>query len=524
MSPAPRRRLPFWVALLVAALSGPMMDAGFPSQNLWPLTLVGVGMVLASVRGQSGPVGLLIGFTAGLSFYLIQISWASEYLGPVPWLALTVTEALFWAGFGMLAAIAYLLIPRAWPGRWGRLVVLPVVIAGLWVGREELAGAWPYGGFSWGRVAMSQSMGPFAELASWGGMAGLSFMLVLLAAVAIDAFEKGVVALRGAAMGVAAATVLLLIPVFPVEVTGTVRIGAVQGNGPAGYFSERSPGDLLAAQLNASALLAGEKLDAVVWPENASEFDPLASEEEMARVTTIAAFLGAPLTLGTITERDGRFYNSTLAVDPEGGVVDFYDKKHPVPFGEYVPDRSFWEMLAPDLIGLIEREYEPGERDGVLPLGPIAAGSVICFDITDDRVMRELVADGAEVILAQSNNADFGRTDESLQQLAIARLRAIEFGRTVVNISTVGTSAIITPAGDTVAQLEPFTPAVMVEDIRTSDTVTPAARLGGTIAVVISVVPLLILAAAAAARTGRRSSMTRSGSVMSSTPRTSVRA
>ncbi|WP_440711678.1 apolipoprotein N-acyltransferase [Herbiconiux sp. YIM B11900] len=498
MTPA-HRPLPLWLALVVVVLSGPMLDAGFPGQNLWPLTLAGVAMVLVALRGQSLPRGLLLGFVAGVAFYLLQISWAAEYLGPVPWLALTVTESLFWSGFGLLTALAYRVAPAAWPVRWGRLLVAPVVVAGLWVAREELSGAWPYGGFSWGRVAMSQSMSPFAPIVSWGGMAALTFALVAVVAVIVSltAERSRLLPLTGAV--VATTTVLLLVPVFPTESAGTFRIGAVQGNGPAGYFSERSRGDLLAAQLEASAPLRDAKVDAVIWPENASEFDPLSSAEEADRLTAIAGRFNAPLTLGVITERDGLFYNSTIAVDPAGGVVDVYDKKHPVPFGEYVPDRPFWEMLAPDLIGLIQREYVPGQRDGVLQLGAMVAGSAICFDITDDRVMRSLVADGAEIILAQSNNADFGATDESVQQLAIARLRAIELGRTVVNISTVGTSAIIAPNGATVAQLEPFAPGVMVADVATSRGVTPATRWGDSVALAVSVWPLMVLVAAAAA-------------------------
>ena len=55
------------------------------------------------------------------------------------------------------------------------------------------------------------------------------------------------------------------------------------------------------------------------------------------------------------------------------------------------------------------------------------AGIAICFDIVDDQLMtRDAWSEGAQVIFAQTNNADFGRTDESVQQLAIARIRAIE--------------------------------------------------------------------------------------------------
>ena len=89
-----------------------------------------------------------------------------------------------------------------------------------------------------------------------------------------------------------------------------------------------------------------------------------------------------------------------------------------------------------------------------------------------------MISDKAEIILAQTNNADFGTTDESVQQLAIARLRAIEAGRTVVNISTVGSSAIITPDGETLDSLPTWEAGAMVQTVPLSNTITPAMSLG----------------------------------------------
>jgi apolipoprotein N-acyltransferase len=201
---------------------------------------------------------------------------------------------------------------------------------------------------------------------------------------------------------------------------------------------------------------------------------------------------GAPLISGAITERDGLLFNSSLlwtgpaaatgspapATAGLGGAADIYDKKHPVPFGEYVPDRDFWRPFAPDLVDLIGREYTPGTSDAVMDVNGTVVGVNICFDISDDQLMTESVEQGASVIFAQSNNADFGRTDEGLQQLAIARIRAIELGRTVVNISTVGTSAIIGPDGTTLSELEWYTAGAMVEDVPVSTHITPAVQLG----------------------------------------------
>ena len=108
----------------------------------------------------------------------------------MPWLALAVLEALFF-GVG-LALIAVVLRwgPRVWPTTLGRLGMVPVVVAGLWTAREAIAAVWPYGGFAWGRVALSQSESPFGPLVAWVGMSGLSFLMVWLSAL-VDSADPG---------------------------------------------------------------------------------------------------------------------------------------------------------------------------------------------------------------------------------------------------------------------------------------------------------------------------------------------
>jgi apolipoprotein N-acyltransferase len=175
------------------------------------------------------------------------------------------------------------------------------------------------------------------------------------------------------------------------------------------------------------------------------------------------------------------------------GAVDFYDKKHPVPFGEYVPDREFWEPFAPELLGMIGRDYTPGTRDNVFNIDGVIAGVSICFDIVDDALTREAVDRGAQVIIAQTNNADFGRTDENQQQLAIARLRAIESSRSVVNVSTVGTSQIIGPTGATLTVIPAYEPGHMVWEVPLVSGKTPAMVLGGQIESLVSFFGLLAL-------------------------------
>jgi len=271
----------------------------------------------------------------------------------------------------------------------------------------------------------------------------------------------------------------------------------VQGNGKAGYFDQRERGDLLQSQLDATYPLIGQDADVVVWPESGTDISPYDFAYGAQVLDYVSSAMDAPLVTGAITTREGEngaddtYYNSSLLWKAGQGALDFYDKKHPVPFGEYVPDRAFWRQFAPDLIDLIGREYTPGTTDVVFDIDGVIAGVNICFDIVDDQILTDSVDQGAQIIFAQSNNADFGRTDESVQQLAIARVRAIELGRTVVNISTVGTSAIIAPDGSTIDELPTYTAGAMLEDVPLSTVTTPAVLLGRQLEWLVSGVGLL---------------------------------
>ncbi|MEQ1737730.1 MAG: apolipoprotein N-acyltransferase, partial [Rhodoglobus sp.] len=99
--------LPLWAALVVAAASGPVLDAGFPDKGFWPLTFVGVGLVLLTLIGRSAASALLVGFVAGAAFYFTHIAWASLFLGPLPMSALAVLESLFFSAGALAIALAY---------------------------------------------------------------------------------------------------------------------------------------------------------------------------------------------------------------------------------------------------------------------------------------------------------------------------------------------------------------------------------------------------------------------------------
>lgn len=486
--------MPLWVAAVLAAASGPILDAAFPDKGIWPLAFVGIALALIAFRGRSVGGALLVGLLAGLSFYFTHIAWAALFLGPVPMTALSTLESFFVAAGAATIALAYRWVPRVSPRVLWQLTIVPATVAGLWTAREAWSAVWPYGGFAWGRVALSQSESPIASLFSLLGISGVSFVMVAIVALAIELCRlTDVTSLTRATVGVGAVAIAFALPSWPVASSESLDVLAVQGNGKAGYFDERERGDLLEAQLRATEERDGEHADVIVWPEGGSDIDPVDEPYAASVFDYLTESFDAPLVLGVITSENDEFFNSSLLWLPGEGLADQYNKRHPVPFGEYIPDRSFWRPFAPELIDLVQRQYAPGTTDAVLDLGAAMVGVNICFDIVDDDLLYESVRDGAQVIFAQSNNADFGRTDESEQQLAIARVRAMELGRSVVNISTVGTSAIIAPDGSTIAQLEWFTADSMLEAVPLSDTVTPALVLGRFIEWTVSFGALLIL-------------------------------
>ncbi|WP_068479691.1 apolipoprotein N-acyltransferase [Pseudoclavibacter helvolus] len=501
-----------WLSLLAAVAGGLLLRAAFPGPTLWPLAFVGIGLVLCSLMHRSAGGAFLVGLASGLSYYFPLIAWASLFLGPVPWSALSILSSLFWAGGAVLIALAYRRTTARWEDGAKRLLFVPAAVAGLWTLREAIYSAWPYGGFAWGRVAQSQSASPFAELVSWLGLSGMGFLMVFLAAFVL---ELGRSRVRPIVWATAAAAVVVVaaVPIFPTNTIGSARIAAVQGDTPeAAYFVDGEPGDVFLGHVEATRTIPDDAdVDVILWPEGSIDLNPLASPGVRRTLDQLSATYDAPVVANTVTiepgetEAEDRFFNSQFVWDAETGWGDQYDKKHPIPFGEYVPDRDFWYSLAPDLIGMIGRGYSPGERDSILEIGDIRAGTYICYDIVDDVLIRDAVLGGATVLFAPSNNADFGKTDEPAQQLAFARLRSMETGRSIVQASTVGMSAVYSPKGRVLAELPWYEPGVMIVDVPLADGLTPAVLFGRGIEVTLGMLGLGLLIGAGSSKTQRMS-------------------
>lgn len=485
--------LPMRAALPVAIIAGVALDLATPDVGWWPLAFFSVILALATLVGRSIGGALMVGLVFGISFYVLHLAWVGQFLGPIPRIALSGLQALF-LGLGAIPiALAYRWTSQFRRRGIGQLIVVPLMIAGLWTAREVAMGSWPYGGFPWVRLGMTQVNGPFPEVASWIGVTGLSFLVAFASAALLQWLRAGVRFLPGALPAGIVIVVLALTPQFPTASAGTFTVGWVQGNGPSGYFDDKEPGDILDAHSTASESIIGQPMDLLVWPEGAVDSDPFRERGTAAELDRIVASAGAPLLANAATTRGENTFNTTMLWTADPAERQIHDKVHPVPFGEYVPDRWFYEKLAPDLVGLIRREYTPGTIAPVVSVGSVRVGLAICFDVIFDDVIRDGAQGGAQLFVFQTNNADFRDTDENLQQLAFARMRAIETGRAVVNVSTVGTSQVISPAGVPIETIDVDQADAKVTTVPLRTGLTPGIVLGPWLSWLITVAPFVLL-------------------------------
>jgi apolipoprotein N-acyltransferase len=225
---------------------------------------------------------------------------------------------------------------------------------------------------------------------------------------------------------------------------------------------------------------------AVIWPENSSDIDPVRNADAAAQIDRAAEAIGAPILVGGVVvnpddppteDGPGTILNVALVWDPDTGPGERYVKRHPVPFGEYLPFRDLLTRFI-TRFERIPRDFAAGDEPGFLTLGPVPIGVVICFEIAYDELVRDAVRAGGEVLVVQTNNATYGHTGQPEQQLAISRVQAVASGRTTLVAATSGISAVITPDGELTWVTQEFTSDSTVVPVPMRSGLTPAMRAG----------------------------------------------
>ncbi len=515
-APATARGPVLGVRVVTAMVAGIVLAFAFPPFDMlsgWIAVPAFAGLV-ASVRGLparraggwlSGPGAVVIG-AAGATFFLVLLTWM-RVLGPDAWIALVLLCALFWAAAGVL--LPALLVRRWW--------VLSVPL--LWVCMEALRARVPWGGFPWGRLAFAQAGNELVGWAALGGAAAVTFVVALAGTLLLLGWDR----LRSGQPRRAAVAALAIAALVGGGAAGRAadwggpdgaeqQIAVVQGNVPRlglDFNAQRRAvldNHVRVTEELATQVAAGAQPPpvAVIWPENSSDIDPLRNADAARAIDQAADAIGAPILVGAVqTNPDdpptdahpGTVWNVGLVWDPVTGPGDAYVKRHPVPFGEYLPFRDLLSRFI-TRFDRIPRDFAPGSEPGLLQIGPVPAGVVICFEIAYDELVRDAVRAGGQVLVVQTNNATYGRTGQPAQQLAISQVQAVASGRTTLVAATSGVSAVIDPHGVLQWQTEEFTSDSTVTEVPMRSGLTPAMRIDGwlELAAAALLVGLLVVA------------------------------
>jgi apolipoprotein N-acyltransferase len=519
-------------ALLIALAGGLTLAAAFPPGGVWPLAAVGPALLAVALYGRGLRASFGVGLAFGVAFFFPLLSWTLN-VAWYAWLALALASTVILA---VLAIGQRLLLSL--PG-W------PLAVAGWWVAAEALRDRWPFGGFPWGRIAMSQAGDPTAGWAAIGGTPLLSFVVALVGAVLgwllitmlpATALRDTVLrdtSLPGASAPTAdrrrriflaavalAGTVVLAVlpdalPLDPVPAGAkTAEVAAIQGDVPRART--------LAKQLNAAMVTlnhvtatdnlardvnAGTKPapDLVIWPENSTDIDPTLDLPTYQEISSAAATINRPILVGAVLQDPVR--NAGLLWLPGQGPVARYVKRRLVPFGEVIPFRSLISKIT-SLTALQPVDFTAGHSNYVFQVGQIRLGDVICYEIGFDDLVRSDITDGANLLTMQTNDATFerdGQTGETGQQLAMARIRAVEHDRAVVVASTTGYSAIIAPDGHLITSSGTWQQAELEARVPLITYTTLADRVGPwpEYVIVVATAAALVLAVARAWRRNR---------------------
>ncbi len=463
---------------------GAAISLSLPPYGLWALTPICLGLHLKFSRDTSRRRQLLNSFCLWMGYYTVALFWMTD-LTFAGWVVATPVQALI-----MATPMAF--VPSSGPGR---CIAFP---SALLVG-EAIRWVVPFGGVPMSSLAMGPIDSYLVDVVRVGGP------LLLIGSIGILALAvEGVLSTQLRTVLGALITVIGLIAVAQVAPVGqteaVIQGSVVQAGGELGTRAATSSQTAVFNRHLEAVASREVETDLMVWSESSvTTTAPLERSAELSTIVQLAQSLDAVI-VANFSEVDGEYFrNASVSVNPDTGIADRYDKVHLVPFGEYIPLRSFVERFAD--LSLISREALPGSGPGVLhsSLGPI--GNVISFEVYFPERVRSGNRSGARIITNPTLASSYENSLVPEQSLASARLRAIESDRWVLQASTTGYSAIVAPDGRVVEQSNLREQAVLTSTVELRTGQTWATQLGK---LPVSVIALLLLAVSALHSSKRR--------------------
>ena len=449
---------------MVVSFAATLFAFSFEPIGLWFLAPISYAIFLKTC--QKGVHVYRSAFLFGFISSAITLWWAGKYVGLVPLAFLALLHGLFYLPLGLLARYTTNIL-------W----FIPALLA-----IEQVRTYFPFGGFSWMRIAFSQADAPYASVISIGGALLLSAWVLVISAV-IANFRKVFV------------FPLLLILVLPLLLNNThssqekISFMGIQGNTPSVglTFNDRAEAVFNLHVTETKKLSAGAA-DVIIWPENAIDVDPYANTRVQGAIESLTATLKTPLITGAITRQSGQLENVSLMYNESGEVVSYYSKQYLTPFGEFIPLRPLARIVSPYVDDVVD--FKVGDRTENHLINSFNLAPVICYELLSDSLVAS-AARGSDALVVQTNSATFANTSESAQQLNITRLRAIENSREIASVSTIGISAHIGLNGEILSRTQENVSAQLAGDLQANTKRTISNSLGGLAPVLVLLLSLL---------------------------------
>jgi apolipoprotein N-acyltransferase len=449
---------------LLSLASGILLAFAFPDYN-WPICAwFAVALLLLAINGLRPSQAAVCGWLHGAVFYPVTIPWVFIVMrqygnlnAPTAGAVLALISAI-----GGLLTAAFAAGVAAVSRRRGTVYGLAAAPF-FWILQEWVRTHLPNIGFPWNLAgyAAAQNLA-LMQIAAWTGIYGLSLLVVAFNALLAWAILRRS---RGAIVAVAASVIALscvamIGPRFvpgaaPSAVAHLVQTNFPQSESYPANWMELHAGDL--DELESISVDAARRAPGVViWPEVPAPFS-LMDPRFAARVQRIARDGGQDSLVGVVEWRAAppsigyHAFNSVVLLGPAGQRMFAYDKKHLVPFGEFVPWRK-WLPFAGRITADIS-DFTPGSAYSIGQFPGGAFGTFICYESIFPAEVRQFALHGARLLVNVSNDGWFGHSAARAQHLLMVRTRAVENRRWILRATNNGLTVSIDPYGRVVASM-----------------------------------------------------------------------